>query len=537
MRKIDGIAYANLTRKIEETSPALRSRTWREFRAVSKKRSVYLVGCGKKTGEFLNRYGKEYKIAGVLDNDKRKIGKTLGELYPYEKDAQTAALRVSAFDGLEPEAYENSVFLITPVQGYGSLEQQLHACGCSDIFSGFLMESRTVRCRIRMFLGEKGVYEWFKVWEFYRNRKYPVRKKKILFSAFGTYCDHGKYITEELIRQKKEYEIVWAVTDDSVKVPQGVRTVMRGNLESYIHEMATAGIWIFNSPVEAFARKRKGQIYIQTKHWTGITLKKFYLDAATVTKNRDRVRLWKRNAGMMDYIITASDFDSRSCLRGFQPKGKCVELGSARTDILFDDRKYRIKIREMLGLPSDAGILLYAPTYRFQWSGSAYEQKLPVCDIDYALLIEELEKKFKGQWYILLRLHPGLRKYGEQVCHTERVINVSKYPDGEEFVAACDMLLSDYSSIMFEPAYVKKPVFLYAADLEEYQKHDYDLLLDIRSLPFPLAENQEELVRAIRNFDQEAYHKRLDQFLSGWHLMEDGNSCRRIVEFLDTLTE
>ena len=118
---------------------------------------------------------------------------------------------------------------------------------------------------------------------------------------------------------------------------------------------------------------------------------------------------------------------------------------------------------------------------------------------------------------------------------TDRVINVSLYPDGEEFVAASDILVSDYSSIMFEPAYVKKPVFLYATDIDEYLENDYDLLLDIRSLPFSLAENNEELIGAIRAFDQEEYQKRLDQFLSGYRLREDGNSCQRIVEFIDSL--
>ncbi|MBD5521754.1 MAG: hypothetical protein HDR03_11165 [Lachnospiraceae bacterium] len=535
MREISVLAYLNLTQKMEETTPDLRNRSWRDFRTASRKRSIYLVGCGKKTGEFLDKFGKKYRIAGVLDNDEGKRGRSLEELYQCGNNKQIAKLKVSLLGELASEDYENGIFLITPIRGYGTLEKQLRAYGGRNIYSYFLMESKTIRCRVQMFMGKKGVYEWFKVYEFYRNKKYRINKRKIVFSAFGTYCDHGKYITEELLRQKKGYEIVWAVSDSSVNVPQGARTVMRGDVEKYIYEMATAGIWIFNSPVEAFVRKRKGQIYIQTKHWTGITLKRFYLDAATVTKNKERVKLWKKNAKMMDYIITASDFDTQSCLRGFCPKGKCVELGSARTDILFDEQKYRFKIREMLNLPQDAKILLYAPTYRFKWSGSSYEQKLPEYDIDYKFLIEELEKKFHGQWYILLRLHPGLRKYSEQACLMDRVINISSYPDGEEFVAASDILISDYSSIMFEPAYVKKPVFLYAADIDEYLAHDYDLLLDIRALPFPLAENNEELAEVIRTFNYEDYRQQLDQFLSGYRLMEDGNSCQRIVEFLDSL--
>ena len=100
--------------------------------------------------------------------------------------------------------------------------------------------------------------------EFYRNRRYRINEKKIVFSAFGTYCDHGKYITEELLKKKETYDLVWVVYNDEVKVPPGVRMVMRWDVEKYIYEMSTAKIWIFNSPVQAYVRKRKGQIYIQT---------------------------------------------------------------------------------------------------------------------------------------------------------------------------------------------------------------------------------------------------------------------------------
>lgn len=117
----------------------------------------------------------------------------------------------------------------------------------------------------------------------------------------------------------------------------------------------------------------------------------------------------------------------------------------------------------------------------------------------------------------------------------DRMINISAYPDGEEFIAACDILISDYSSIMFEPAYVKKPVFLYATDIDAYLKNDYELLLDIRSLPFPLAENNEQLMQNIRNFDREQYEARLTEFLDSFHTREDGQACRRITAFIKDL--
>lgn len=516
-----------LNEELEDVSRELLDKSWKEFWKNCRKEKLYIVGCGKNAEKFAVRYGHRCTIAGLLDNNSNKLGKTLWE---------TADLKIDTFDTLKEEDYTSGIFLITPSCGYGMLEKQLRKHGGRNIYSYHIMESKTVQHKVSLVIERIKRTGWFKVYAFYRNRKYPVNRKKILFSAFGTYCDHGKYITEELLKQKEKYDLVWVVSNNEVKVPLGVRTVQSGDVEKYIYEMATAKIWIFNSPVQAFVRKRRSQIYIQTKHWTGITLKKFYMDACTVTKNKERVKLWKRNSNMMDYIITASRFDTQSCLRGFRPKGKCVELGSARTDILFDGQKYREKILRQLGLPPEARLLMYAPTYRFQWSGEHYEQRLPEYNMDYKNLIDELQRKFGGQWYILLRLHPSLRKYSEQVCLTDRVVNVSSYPDAEEFIAASDILITDYSSIMFDPAYVGKPVFIFATDIDDYLKNDYDLLLDIRSLPFPLAESNEQLIQIIHDFEYESYRDSLEQFLHSYHLMEDGSSCKRIVKFINNLT-
>ena len=521
--------------KLENASQALRDKNWKEFRKSCRKGKLYIVGCGKNAREFAVRYGNKFRIAGLLDNDKSKLGKTLREITDCEYDIPGMNLKIASLDMLKDRDCMSGIFLITPSYGYGDLEKQLRQHGCRNMYSYYIMESKKVYFKAPDVIENIRKSELFSVYEFYRNRKYSIDRKKIVFSAFGTYCDHGKYITEELLRQNKGYDLVWVVQDNTVKVPQGVRIVPRGDIKRYIYEMATAKIWIFNSPVQAFVRKRRGQVYIQTKHWTGITLKKFYMDADTVTKNKERMKLWKRNSRIMDYIITASEFDTQSCLRGFRPKGKCVELGSARTDVLFNAQGYREKVLGQLELPETARLVIYAPTYRFQWSGEHYEQMLPEYNIDYGNLIDGLGRKFGGQWYVLLRLHPGLRKYSEQVHLADRVINISQYPDAEEFIAASDILITDYSSIMFDPAYVKKTVILYATDIDEYLKNDYDLLLDIRSLPFPLAESNGQLLQIIQEFDYESYRNRLEQFLDAYHVMEDGSSCKRIVEFIDNL--
>ena len=85
---------------------------------------------------------------------------------------------------------------------------------------------------------------------------------------------------------------------------------------------------------------------------------------------------------------------------------------------------------------------------------------------------------------------------------------------------------------MFEPAFVKKPVFLFATDKAEYIDHEYDLLLDYNGLPFPIAETNKDLVHCIKGFDQVAYESRVTAFLEQYGVREDGHASERAAEFI-----
>ena len=142
------------------------------------------------------------------------------------------------------------------------------------------------------------------------------------------------------------------------------------NWKKYIYEMETARIWVFDILVPEFICKRKEQIYVQTKHWSGITLKKFFLDDPSTTstvRERERVR---ENSRIMDYILVGSDFDQDTCKSGFGYQGAFVRVGSPRTDALFDkgngcNSVNRNKVYARYHIAADTHTLLYAPTFRF----------------------------------------------------------------------------------------------------------------------------------------------------------------------------
>lgn len=522
--------------------------TWKDFQREAGYKKVFVFGGTAACDYFIKKYGKKYSVISILDNDSKKWGQKYENYTVLTLEEQYQELIVESPDILSRFRGEEITILIASTNYYEEIAQQLEQLGMYDYYILCIMEAARFQVKIDVF-----IYQYIlkrilpKRWEvytdylkrrmlFYKNVRHPIQNNKILFLAFGKYCDHTKYITEKLIKLNKELDIVWVLHDKTEKVPDAVRKISKRNSKAMVYEMCTSRIWVCNEVFPRGSRKRKGQYYIHTKHWSSVTLKRFYLDAPTIGKLSSNVRYWKHEGRMMDYIITGSRFDTESCMRGFRPKGECVELGSPRSDILFEDSSiYNRLVKEQYGIPGDAKLLLYAPTYRFQKDSKENIQILPDYLLDYQQLFRALVQKFSGEWYILLRLHPSLEKYAPLIALEERVINVSSHSDVQELVAAAEIMISDYSSIMFEPCYVKKPVFLYATDIKEYTTREYDLLIDIHELPFPVAEDNEQLSRHIKEFDKKEYDIKVEQFLNRYGVHEDGQASLRAARFIEGL--
>lgn len=361
----------------------------------------------------------------------------------------------------------------------------------------------------------------------------PIKKNKIVFRTnFGKgYMDHEKYIAEELLRTPEKYDLVWLVNDPNEDIPAGIRKVSNKNRYEQIREMANAKIWIDNMLMGGYVRKRKGQIYINTKHWSGVTLKKFNFDSPIFIWNKAIEKRWEHNARMIDRFTTGSDFDTETVRHGFHYNGEFLQVGSPRVDVLFHPEEAIRKVYDYYHLSEDSKIFLYAPTFRAKKSGV----RLTQVSVDQKLDTEQLHKtlceRFGGEWVIMYRLHPSVS--ASEVPETKHVINVSGYPDSEELLCAADIVCSDYSSIMFDPSFVGKPVFIYATDYEEYLAEERELYFDIHDLPFAYAENNDELMKNIRDFDNDTYRKSLHDFFAPLHVCENGEACVKIREFID----
>lgn len=508
--------------------------TWKNFWSIAEKKRLYVFGAGVAADFFFSRIKPGVTIEGIIDNSLEKQGLNIRDICPEAWENLNYDIKISDKSVLNKFLQEEIVVLITSLNYYNQITDELEQMGIKNIFCQLIMEAKEREKQGTK--NDKGLSEEYRKYSL-KCIKYPINRKKIVFRSFGNYADHEKYITEALLKISNNLDIVWLVSRLDIEVPEGIRLVLIQNWKKMIYELETANIWISDLAMFNYVEKRPEQIYIQTKHWSSITLKKFYLDTVAFKNEPEKRAEWERESKIIDYIITGSDFDTKSCRKGFAYEGKFIQIGSPRSDAMFNEINNKRNIVKKLGLNKENHLILYAPTYRFSTEqGNTVHQSKNIA-LDFLMIKNQLEKKFGGKWIFLLRLHPSVKKYSKEIKKDNFVIDVSDYEDSQELVSACDITISDYSSIMFEPAFVGKPVFLFATDKKEYIDKEYDLLIDYDTLPFPIAESNEQLAKNIKNFNLESYQDRVAAFLKQYGVHEDGHASERAAEFILKLIE
>ena len=500
----------------------LKKQTWEEFDKQKKKNHIFLFSVGAGMDYYFRNHYHGEAIDGVIDNDARKQQQELGWYCAEVFGMECSKLIIQQPEVLSDFEPDDIIVLITSVAYYKPIAEQLHKLGIKKCFSLLLMEAE------RRKKEDKGE-DLSKIQEDFVKEccRLELKKKKIVMSI-GEYGEHARNITKELLKRRKDLDIVWLVYDKKVRTPEGVRLVPAKNWKQYVYELETAYIWLFDITVQAFIVKRQGQIFIQVKHWSSITLKKFYLDDKSSCTSPEAVDWIKKNGDMMDYLLSGSHFDESACQSGFNFHGESIRIGSPRSDILFMDSVSSM-VREYYRLPEYAKIILYVPTYRDKEYRSGGGMTVT---LNLEKILQKVTQKLGGEWYVLVRLHPWLSFEDSNLVETNRIINAGCYEDSEELVAACDIMITDYSSIMFEAAFVKKPVFLYAPDRKEYIDGERGLLIDYDSLPFPISETNTELYNQIDIFDEGKYEKAVTDFLKRYGVHEDGHASERAADFI-----
>lgn len=353
----------------------------------------------------------------------------------------------------------------------------------------------------------------------------PVIKKKIVFCNMKgvRYGDNPMYISEALHEKRPEYEIVWLIDEKNMEeIPHYARRVKYGYFNNLI-ELVTSSVWVDSNTKHLGTAKRKNQLFIQTWHGS-YGIKKIALDLKEDLAKVDRL-LYPYNSKIADVMVSNSKRTSEIFRRAFAFENKILEVGSPRNDIFSNSDTpgivERVKSEFEIG---DSHFVLYAPTWRKGYNMDFF-------NIDFEQVREALAKKYGGTWYVLIRLHPLNLKDAKNIKYGKYIINASEYSVMQDLLVAADVLITDYSSCMFDYITKPKPCFIYAPDLEKYE-NDRGNYFKMSELPFPLAKDNGELVANIENFETEAYTQKVKELHDTVGLCETGRASELVADYI-----
>lgn len=365
--------------------------------------------------------------------------------------------------------------------------------------------------------------KYYKVWG-QLLRWLPVKRNKIVldnFHGFG-YGDSPKYIVEEIIHRKLPYDLVWLVADMNMEFPPEVRKVKMQSVRAS-YELSTAKIIISNVKVALPYQKKHSQFYIQTWHGS-MAFKAIEADAQDKLKP-NYLKETKADSKLINLFLSSNSIQTQEIQTCFWYDGEIFECGSPRNDILYKPQVYQEKIKAQLGIAGKK-LVLYAPTFRD-------DHRKDVYNLDMVRLKMYLDEHFGNDWHILVRLHPNVMNKN-LFENKSYITDVSLYPDMQELLLISDVLITDYSTIIYDMAIMHKVILLYAPDLEDY-KNNRGLKPIYFKLPTCINQSNKELLEYIGSFDVSKYQHELDDFLRTIKIFDDGNASERVVDKINSV--
>ena len=353
---------------------------------------------------------------------------------------------------------------------------------------------------------------------------------RVNFIAFSgrQYSDSPRRISEFLLKEHPEIQQVWAFNEPEkfrFLEEKGIKVVKYKSLE-YLYYVMTSKVYVDNAEFWSILKFRPEQMVLETWHGGG-AYKRVGGHRIDVNAREQQHAVEKMNKITL-FLSSSRAFTNFVIRDAYQYRGEVLECGLPRNDdLLHPDAAAAQRVRKTLDIPENAKVLVYAPTFRNSHSLDLY-------DVDFAALKAALERKFGGEWIIALRMHYYLADKA-MASQAEFLRNATDYPDMQDLLQCADVLLTDYSSCMWDFSLMHKPCFLYARDISEY-RGERDFYTPIEGWPFPLAADNAELAQVIADFDESAYRAAVDRHHQELGSTESGTAARqcvqRIVDFL-----
>jgi len=345
--------------------------------------------------------------------------------------------------------------------------------------------------------------------------------KTILFMSFGgrSYSDSPKEIYEKLSKSTNNLKLIWAfVEPENVPDIKDNRKVKIDTFRFFIAALKSA-MWVTNSSIERGLKFKKSKtVYFNT--WHGTPLKKMGIDISANNQSFDS----KAGFNRVDKFTVQSDYEAEIFSRAFDiESNKMFKVGLPRNDELVQGSSKRSIIREQFGFSKSDKIILYTPTFR-EFEHNSLHQITSSADV----LMTDLVKKLPDNYKILSRSHYEVDIINDTTEISSRIFDVSEYPDLNELIYASDMLISDYSSVIFDYSLTEKPIFIFSYDYPEYSR--------LRGMYFNI-ENELLSARTIDNLSKEIINSEVlssnkVKIFKGKYLNYYGNATEQSVRYI-----
>jgi CDP-glycerol glycerophosphotransferase len=361
-------------------------------------------------------------------------------------------------------------------------------------------------------------------------RRLPLEETIFFESWKGRqYSDNPRAIYEELIRQGDRRRMVWAVDNLSVEVPEGAERVLTGG-RSYYRHLARARWVVSNDSMPNHYVKRPGTRYAQTWHGTPLKRIGFHIDNLQMSNQQYLVQ-FGRDVAKWDTLVSPNPFSTDVLASAFRYGGEILEIGYPRNDIFHRPELAASRVetaRRRLNLPHGKRVILYAPTWRDNDYNSHGRYQFTM-----KLDLERLHRAFGQDSVLLIRGHHLVASAIDAAMFGGFVRNVSDFPDITDLYLVADVLVTDYSSVMFDFVNTGRPMLFFTWDLEDYRDNLRGFYFDFeQDAPGPLLTTSSDVIEALRSLDDvtRQYAARYQAFRERFAGLEDGKASARFIE-------
>lgn len=357
-------------------------------------------------------------------------------------------------------------------------------------------------------------------------RKYPQKNNRItlLTNKNHSFESNLEYIAKELDNYKttdgKDYEYRF-IEKDSL------------SLDNIRYFASSKYVFLVDNFFPLAFMNVEGMKWVQLWHGTGI-FKKFGYDLLNV----DERKVMEMFAPKIDLVSVSGEEIIDTYAHNFHvDKSKVKAFGVPRNDFYNDEHlsdDYLAKLRDSFekDYPQLIGkkLVLYAPTFRENPKNNAV--------FDY-FDIEKFIEELGDEYALAIRLHPNYAGYCdeenaidlEELENKYDIINFTGFKDEQKLLLLADILIADYSSIMVDYTILKKPIVLFAYDLDDYLSNERGFYFDYRQMvPGRIVYDSDELIKVLKEEDFDL--EKLEEFSKMQFGQFSPDSSKRILDYI-----